>query len=204
MTTNVGGTRERLMDAAEELFLVQGYGGTSVDAILERTGLTKGAFFHHFGSKRELAVSLLERHAAADRAHLASNLSRAEHLSRDPLQQLLIVVGLYEEEMAELTEPFPGCLFASYAYQAGLFDEEIHGIIQASFEETREVVGAKVEAALAQHPPRLEVAAPELAEMLLSVLEGAFILSRTLVDPGLTARQLRQFRNYLELLFGVV
>lgn len=190
------------MDAAESLFLVHGYGGTSVDAILEGTGLTKGAFFHHFRSKHDLALALMERHAAADGAHLASHLARAERLSRDPLQQVLILVGLYEEEMAALTEPYEGCLFASYSYQAGLFDEEVHRIIRDSFEEWREVVRAKVAAAMEQHPPRLEVEATDLVELLLSVLEGSFILSRTLEDRGLVARQLREYRNYLELLFG--
>lgn len=203
MTTTGQDTRGRLMDAAEALFLVHGYGGTSVDAILEGTGLTKGAFFHHFGSKHDLALSLIERHAEGERTQLASHLARAEHLSRDPLQQVLILVGLYEEEMATLTEPYPGCLFASYSYQAGLFDHEVGAIIRSAFEDFRAALGAKIERALAEHPPRLEVEAAELVELLLSILEGSFILSRTLVDPGLVARQLRQYRNYLELLFGV-
>lgn len=203
MTITGRDTRERLMDAAEERFLVHGYGGTSVDAILEGTGLTKGAFFHHFGSKHDLALSLIERHAAGERAQLAAHIARSEHLSRDPLQQLLILVGLYEEEMAALTEPYPGCLFASYSYQAGLFDDEIRAIVRSAFEDSRAALASKVEAAMAQQPPRLEVAATELVELLLSILEGSFILSRTMVDPGLVARQLRQYRNYLELLFGV-
>lgn len=203
MTQNERSTRDRLMDAAESLFLGHGYGGTSVDAILERTGLTKGAFFHHFRSKHDLALSLIERHAAADRAHLLSRVARAERLSRDPLQQVLILVGLYEEEMAALTEPYGGCLFASYSYQAGLFDEEVHRIIRASFEEWREVVRQKLAAAMERHPARLDVEATDLVEMLLSVLEGSFILSRTLEDRGLVARQLGEYRNYLELLFGV-
>lgn len=36
------------------------------------------------------------------------------------------------------------------------------------------------------------------------IFEGAFIVSRTMGEAGMVARQLRQYRNYLELLFGAV
>ena len=195
-------TREQLLDAAEELFLSHGYGGTSLDSIVERAGLTKGAFFHHFASKHDLARALIERYAAMDQRQFEEHLERASRLSRDPLQQVLIVVGLYEEMMEQRTEPFPGCLFASYCYQAGLFDDEVHAVIRRSLLHWREVVGAMLSAAVAARPPRLAVDPAELADAFMAVTEGAFILSRTLEEPALIARQIRHYRNYLELLFG--
>ena len=42
-----------------------------------------------------------------------------EQLARDPLQQLLIFIGLFIEMTDQLEEPFPGCLYASYCYQSG-------------------------------------------------------------------------------------
>lgn len=52
----VGGrtVRDRLVDAAVELFAQQGYDATSVSQILERAGSTKGGFYHHFASKLAL------------------------------------------------------------------------------------------------------------------------------------------------------
>lgn len=197
-------TRNQILDAAERLFLTNGYGGTAVDAILERTGVTKGAFFHHFESKLELARTLINRYAELDRQQFERHVERAERLSRDPLQQVLIVLGLYEETMEQLTEPFPGCLFASYAYQAGLFDDEIHEVIRGSLLLWREVIGEKLRRAIEQHSPRVATDAAELADAGLAILEGAFILSKTLNEPKLVGRQLRQYRNYLELQFGLV
>lgn len=191
------------MDSAEELILEQGFAGTSVDAILERVDLTKGAFFHHFPSKSALARALVERFAEADAALLERTMERAERLSRDPAQQLLIFVGLLEEQATELTAPHPGCLFASYCYEAQLFDEVIHGIIRTSFVQWRERLGSKVTEAIERHPPAVEVDADDLADMLNVVTEGAFVLTKALNDAGLVARQLRQFRNYLELLLDV-
>ncbi len=197
-------TRNQILDAAERLFLHQGYGGTSVDTILEHTGVTKGAFFHHFESKHALAHALLDRYATHDREQFDQFVQRAERLSRDPLQQVLIIVGLYEEMMEQLNEPFPGCLFAAYAYQAGLFSDSIHDVIRASLLLWRDVIGDKLLQAIDQHPQRIPVEAGELADTGLAILEGAFILSKTFNEPKLVGYQLRHYRNYLELVFGQI
>lgn len=57
--------------------------------------------------------------------------------------------------------------------------------------------------ACTRQPPRLDVTADELADGLVAAIEGGFVLARGLRDPALLPGQLRQFRNYLELLFGV-
>ena len=103
-------TRERILDSAQSLILERGFAGVSVDQLIKRLGLTKGAFFHHFKSKSDLARALIRRYADQGLKLFRDNLARARRLSDDPLQQLLILVGLYEELFANLTEPYPGIL----------------------------------------------------------------------------------------------
>lgn len=55
-----GTARERLLDAALAELRAHGYGGTSVEAIARRAGLTRGAVYWHFDSKLELFLALLE------------------------------------------------------------------------------------------------------------------------------------------------
>jgi TetR/AcrR family transcriptional regulator, transcriptional repressor for nem operon len=195
-------TRTAIMDAAQDLILQQGFAATSIDQIIERTGITKGAFFYHFGSKSDLAHALVERYAALDAEHLERTLDRAERLGRDPLQQVLVFVGLLQEEAHELTEPFAGCLYASYCYEAQLFDERTFGVVRTGVRHWRERFRAKLQAAMDQHPPRLPATAEELAGMILAVFEGSFVLSKILAEPALLAEQLGHYRNYLELLFA--
>lgn len=52
-------TRERIVAAAFELFLHHGYDGTGVNQILEKSGLSKGAFYHHFKSKNEIYTEVI-------------------------------------------------------------------------------------------------------------------------------------------------
>ncbi|HEX4107903.1 MAG TPA: helix-turn-helix domain-containing protein [Solirubrobacteraceae bacterium] len=50
------------MDAAGKVFARRGYQGASLELISERAGCTKGALYHHFGSKEGLLLALLDRH----------------------------------------------------------------------------------------------------------------------------------------------
>jgi AcrR family transcriptional regulator len=54
-------TRERLLVAARELFGERGYEATSIEAVLARSGVARGALYHHFASKAELFDAVAER-----------------------------------------------------------------------------------------------------------------------------------------------
>jgi TetR/AcrR family transcriptional regulator, transcriptional repressor for nem operon len=195
-------TRTRILDAAQELVLEQGFGGTSVDAVIESARTTKGGFFHHFPSKQELARALVERYVDEDMELLDGLFERAERLSRDPLQQLLLFVGLQEEAADQLSSDDPGCLYASFAYERELFDEVTREAIAQACRRWRERTRAKLDEVVALYPPRLEVDLDSLADEGLALFEGSYVLARALGEPQLLKGQLRHFRNYLELLFS--
>lgn len=195
-------TRTAIMDAAQTLILETGYAATAVDAVIARAGITKGAFFYHFKTKADLAKALVQRDAARDAAHLEHNLTRAEALSNDPLQQLLICLGLFEEELAQLTAPYPGCLYASFCYEAQLFDAETMGMVRQVFSSWTARISGKLAEVMAKYPPRLPVDIRTLADMSLTQAEGAYVVSKVNRDAGVPAAQFRHYRNYLELLFA--
>ena len=53
-------TRQRILDVAAELFVEQGYDGTSLREIAERLGVTKAALYYHFKSKEDIVHSFTE------------------------------------------------------------------------------------------------------------------------------------------------
>ncbi|MFC8346976.1 ScbR family autoregulator-binding transcription factor [Streptomyces sp. NPDC057280] len=61
------GTRSRraILEAAAEVFDLRGFDAASTNEILARSGLTRGALYHHFPSKEAIAMALLEAHGEA-------------------------------------------------------------------------------------------------------------------------------------------
>ena len=202
MNKETENTRTKIMNAAQSQILNNGFGGTTIDSIIEEAGVSKGAFFHYFSSKDELGHTLVKRYAEADTEHLESTLSKAEGLSDDPLQQLLIFVKLFEQEAESLEEPYPGCLFASFLSQSDLFDSRIMEIIRNSMLEWRIRVKDKLEEILQKYRPEKEVDIESLADMLLVIFEGSFVLSESHQDSQIIARQLSHYHTYLQLLFN--
>ena len=195
-------TRSTILDAAEALIMEQGFGATAIDRVIARAGVTKGAFFYHFENKAALARALVDRYAESDGRILEDCIGRAEAMSRDPLQQVLILVGLLREMAAGMKGPNPGCLFASFVYEAGLFDEDTLRVAREQMLAWRERLGAKLAEAMERRTPRLPVSAQSLADLLNVIVEGAFIQSRLYKEPGAMADQLGHYRDYLELLFA--
>ena len=56
-----GDTKERILEAALELFAQSGYPGTSMSDIANRLGITKGALYKHYTGKQEILGSIVER-----------------------------------------------------------------------------------------------------------------------------------------------
>jgi AcrR family transcriptional regulator len=53
-------TRRKILDAAVDVFTEVGFAAADRGAIIERTGMTKGAFYHHFDSMESLASAIIE------------------------------------------------------------------------------------------------------------------------------------------------
>ncbi len=77
-------TRERLVAAGRELFGERGYDAASIDAILERAGVKRGALYHHFDSKQALFDAVLDR-VVSDVAQAVAEAARAQ---ADPVESL--------------------------------------------------------------------------------------------------------------------
>ncbi len=196
-------TKTRILDAAEALVLDHGFGATSIDQILEKTGITKGAFFYHFKSKADLAQALVARYVERDDELLINLTGKAEKLSRDPLQQILIFLGLLIEVFDGL-ETTPGCVVASFVYQFEEFNVDTKGLVVNGFDEWHRVLDEKFKIALEKYPVRIETDPSTLVDMLLAVFEGGLIVAKMISDPKVMVKQLTQFKNHIELLFNQI
>ncbi|MES9852680.1 MAG: TetR/AcrR family transcriptional regulator [Candidatus Thiodiazotropha sp. L084R] len=194
-------TRSKIMDVAQQMVLNVGLSGTSVEKVIDGAGVTKGTFFYHFKTKHDLATALIERYADQDQHHFHDYMKKAEQLARDPLQQLLIFVGLLIEMTDQLEDPFPGCLYAAYCYQSGAISADVMARIEEMMHFWRDQLSHKLEAISQHYTARVPVTHTQVADHVLTTFEGAFVLSKVMKEPKLASEQLIQCRNYLELLY---
>lgn len=102
-----GSARERLLEAAYELFAAQGVNQVGIDAILATSGCAKASLYSNFKSKIELAIAFLDRREEVwTRNWLEDQVKRR---ARDPTGRLLAVFDVFDSWFR--TEGFEGCSF---------------------------------------------------------------------------------------------
>lgn len=86
-------TVEDLLTAARALFAADGYAATSLDAVCERAGVTKGALYHHFSGKQQLFSAVYTR----EQERLAARITAAYLQVADPWQAVFAGSSAYLE-----------------------------------------------------------------------------------------------------------
>ncbi len=110
--TRYPSNRERLMDAAGELFYREGLHAITADRVADRAGLTKPTIYNLFGSKDALVLETLQRRGEQIRRHIEQRAAAHE----DPERKLLEVLQVHAEMLT--SEGFHGCPLVIAAVQA--------------------------------------------------------------------------------------
>ncbi|MFS4091751.1 TetR/AcrR family transcriptional regulator [Streptomyces sp. AF1A] len=109
MATKIPGrasTRERLLEAANELFYSEGVQTVGIDRVIEHAGVAKASLYNTFKNKEGLVCAYLELRFERRKDHIARTLRRF----RTPRERLL---GVFDALGEVLTDPrFNGCPFA--------------------------------------------------------------------------------------------
>ena len=193
--------REKILDLAEAAVLQKGFGATSIEELIVGVGISKSGFFYHFPDKGELAKALLLRYIERDRVILDELFARADELNDDPLHGFLVALKLFADMMAAMTEVHPGCMVASVCYQEQLFDREVRELACDAALAWRMRFRERLDAIVAQYPPKMPVDLDDLADMIAVMIDGGITISRVTRDPVLLARQVVLYRAFVRAVF---
>jgi AcrR family transcriptional regulator len=175
-------TRDRILYTSAELFRRQGYAGTGIKHIAAESDATLGSVYHYFpGGKRHLAEVVL-------RAGGEFFLALYESIAAEAPDLVSTVRDFFAGAAQTLvaTDYADACPIATVAGEVASTDPLLRGAAADVFELwLGAVVDDAVEAGIAAERAR------PLAESVLALLEGAFLLSRTLrsIDPMLSCGQ---------------
>ncbi len=190
--------RTKLLEAATGLIRAQGYAGTSVDEICRAAGVTKGAFFHHFRTKDDLAVAAARHWSETTSAMFAA---APYHDHSDPLARVLAYIdfrtALLDGAPAEFT-----CLVGTMVQEAYEANHSIRDACEASISGHARTLVADIQEAMERHGVNADWTAESLALHTQVVLQGAFILAKARGGPEIARESARHLRRYVELLFA--
>ncbi len=177
--------------------LAKGFGATTVEEICGAAGVTKGAFFHYFGSKEDLGRAVLERFCRTLESRLETGAFRHQ---ADPLQR----VYEYLEFMRRLSkEPIlrDGCLLGVFSQEIAETQPRIRTLCATGYKRWADGIRRLLDEARAAYRPATAIDTQSLAMHLIASLEGALLLARATRDKAVLEENIRHCRRYLESVF---
>lgn len=174
--------RDRLIDAAQDLFAVQGVGPTSPRAVLAASGVGQGSLYHHFPTKHDLAVAAVG--ATVDQA-----LARAMTTLGSDSPAIRRLVAYLERPRDALA----GCRIGRLtADQTVMDDDGLHDVLAAYFVR---LLGALT--TIFRETGLPDDVASDRAHAALAIIQGGYVLARATQDPEALTAAVRGFVGLL-------
>lgn len=193
-TRNLERTRAVILQVAFEEIFRKGFQGVSVNDIVERTDLTKGAFFHHFPTKQALGYALVDE---TIRELTLSRWVRPLSAYRNPLQgmqrQLKRIIDQTTPEQLAF-----GCPLNNLIQEMSAVDPVFHAKLQAVLKEWIDCIEERLRVAQKLGYVRNDVRVRSAAEFIVMAHEGSFGLAKGLGDKQVFYSLYESLRLYFK------
>lgn len=189
-------TRDRILRSAVDLFYQHGYNATGLERVIGAAGVVKGNFYYYFKSKEALAVEALRWH----RERVARELGVDSGLGGgSPLQRLFTLLeGIRDQVVGEGRDcEVRGCFFGNLALEMSAASEEVRRELAVIFDNLRALMADLIAQAQQAGEVSAAIEPAKTAAMVLSLLEGAVLLSKTARNPAEIDGALDFIRGYL-------
>ncbi|MBF0555410.1 MAG: TetR/AcrR family transcriptional regulator [Nitrospirae bacterium] len=195
-------TRKKIIDAAFEDIYLNGYRGASLNNIIEKTGFTKGALYHYFISKKELAL-------AAVSETLSDFLRQYWELpllhQPEPLSALINHIKTLPTivfKNCKLFEIKNGCPLNNLIQEMSPIDEDFARLLETLYNGWQDMVTTVIVQAVEKGQIKKEVNPADIAMFILSCLEGCITTAKKSNSLEIYRRCTSQIENYINSLMG--
>jgi AcrR family transcriptional regulator len=186
-------TRQKLLECAFEEIHRSGFRAASLDAILETTGVTKGALYHHFASKRELGLAVVEEMV---RPYIEENW-RSLVDSGNPIDEAIALCHRLTEQRSQQTLEC-GCPLNNLINEMAPLDEGFRERLQAILDDWRNGIVRSLSAGQNRGQVRSDAEPAAAAAFLIGAAEGLVGLAKARQSQEFLDAGVRGLIDYLE------
>lgn len=172
-------TKDRLLEAGLGMLLHHGYNDLGIQALLEATHTPKGSFYHHFKSKEDFALQVIDRYMAE--VHQGLDVSLGDK-TLPPLDRVRRFFELSREKYR--TEGYMGCLLGGVGQELSGISDVFRRRIEGCFSEIAERLTGCLEEARQRGDLPAGAEPRWMADLLVDCWEGAALRSRLRRDPA--------------------
>ena len=172
-------TRQLLLQQGMAMLLREGYEHLGLAALLEATDTPKGSFYHHFKSKEDFALQVIDLYMTEVHGALDHFLGDE---SVPPVQR---VRNFFEGVIQKYRgEGYLGCLLGGLGQELSGINEAFRRKVEQCFTDIARRIGVCLKEAVRQGRLPKDTDPQKLAELIVNCWEGAALRSRMRRDPA--------------------
>jgi AcrR family transcriptional regulator len=187
-------TRRLLLNAAFQEVQQSGFEGAGLDTILAATGVTKGALYYHFGSKKALGYAVVEEVIAEN---LRGKWLRPLHSGANPIN---VLIGIVRATSLRLEVVRAGCPLNNLAQEMSQRDERFRKHLVKLFHEWQEVTATALRRGQSEGTVRRDLDPHEIASFLIAMYEGYVMLAKNAQDVNVWKVGIKNIVSWLQSL----
>ncbi len=161
-------TREQILEAAYREIHIHGFQAASLSRILERTGVTKGALYHHFPNKTALGYAVVDEVLAR---RIEQSFIQPLNEADDPVDALIAIIEQAGSAFT-LCDVELGCPLSSLSQEMSGIDEGFRQRLMAIYERWRSALQQAFERAQQSGRLTASVDVETLSVMVVATLDG--------------------------------
>jgi TetR/AcrR family transcriptional repressor of nem operon len=175
----MGDTQRQLLEAGMAMLLRQGYNDLGINALLEATNVPKGSFYHHFKSKEDFALKVIDLYMEA--VHVGLNYCLNDQ-SVPPLQRIRNFFEATADKYRE--EGYLGCLLGGLGQELSGISESFRLKVEDCFSFISQRIAGCLREAVERGDLPVTTDSKALADLLVNCWEGAALRTRMRRDPA--------------------
>ena len=188
-------TRDRILREAARMFALKGFHDTKVEELIKAAEVTSGAFFHHFKGKEDLGFAVIDHHME-QRCQALDRIEKSLPVAGDdPLDRVFRRLDAVCEMVVRKRNRKGGCLIGNLSTTLSDTHPAFRKRLGECFDEMASEFQVHLDEAAASHGLAEDQGTGEIAQYIVSVIEGAIMLTRTHRDVGVIERQVRHLKE---------
>jgi len=187
-------TRDDILEAAFGEIYAQGFRAASLDNILKKTKVSKGALYHHFPNKKALGYAVLEE---VIKPQSEEKWKRLQNPANNPLDILLVIIQEMVDEMTTETVQL-GCPICNLVNEMSGIDEGFQERLAIFRNEWRNALSIAIQRGQEQNMV-LKTANPEaVASFLIACHDGAHSVGKATQDLAMFEHCAQEMGRYIQ------
>ncbi len=168
-------TRQKILLAAFKEIHLYGYQSASIQNIINQAGVTKGALYHHFKSKHDLVITLLDE---VHTQYVENTFIKPMENTDDPINTLITTLNGIKDQMSD-EDIALGCPLDSIAQEMAPIDAVIQQKIEALYQRKLMTMQAAFSRGQVAGTVQASVSAESISLMIMATLQGCMGIAKS-------------------------